>query len=149
MNYLGNSSTGIIILNPTFSLLCNVEGPAYRKCCVPGAYVCMSVTKWTAGLELLIDADNHQFYSFHLLQKLRLTYVVCLVQLFGTFDVTLMYFLKLWKANSSIYLQHLLFFRSFICDVFNDTVGSSDYTVQCQILKRLMMEAEGCGKGMQ
>ena len=39
MNYLGNSSTWIIILNPAFSLLCKVEGPAYRKCCVPGAYV--------------------------------------------------------------------------------------------------------------
>jgi len=40
MNYLGNSSTGTIILNLAFSLLCKVEGPAYRKCCVPGAYVC-------------------------------------------------------------------------------------------------------------
>jgi hypothetical protein len=35
-NYLGNSSTEIIILSLASSLLCKVEGPAYRK----GCYVC-------------------------------------------------------------------------------------------------------------
>jgi hypothetical protein len=42
-NYLENSSPGIITLSPASSLMCKVEGPAYRKWSVPGAYVCLKM----------------------------------------------------------------------------------------------------------